>query len=135
MKHGSINRSKSGARSRSGLKFFSRKQKRKQKGTKFYITEIWSSQQKGHNTLLNRNDFYIIGALNFVRVSIKPKLQIPGATERHIADISECSTCLFVCLFNAVEIPKDSKITGLPRIKARKISIEEDNMSKEIPNY
>ena len=45
---------------------------------------------------------------------------MPGATERCIADIGECS------------LPH---ITSLSRIRARETLIEGDDLSQEIPNY
>ena len=62
----------------------------------------------------------MIAALYFVKISIKQKLQMPGATERNIAGISECSP------------PHNN---GLSRITAGETLIEEDDISQEIPNY
>ena len=62
----------------------------------------------------------MIAALYFVKISIKQKLQMPGATERHVAGISECSP---------------PHINNLLSIRARETLIKEDDISQEIPNY
>ena len=62
----------------------------------------------------------MIAALYFASISIKQKLQMPGATERHVAGISECSPAY---------------INNLLSIRARETLIKEDDISQEIPNY
>ena len=61
----------------------------------------------------------MIAALYFVKISIKQKLQMPGATERHVAGISESSP---------------QHINNLFSIRAREILNKEDDISQEIPN-
>ena len=58
-------------------------------GPKIFFGSKFFWVKKGPDTLLNGNNFYMIAALYFAKISIKQKLQMPGATERNIAGISE----------------------------------------------